>query len=97
MIKRSAEDPRLTRLTEIALALPETARQIYGSHGQFLVRKKTFAYSVDNQGLVLPHGLEVPGRRGERLDLVSRVRLAKQALISALGLLGSNCVKLDHN
>jgi hypothetical protein len=32
MIKRSAEDPRLTRLTEIALALPETARQIYGSH-----------------------------------------------------------------
>ncbi len=32
MIKRSAEGPRLTRLTEIALALPETAAQIYGSH-----------------------------------------------------------------
>ena len=48
MIKRSAEDPRLTRLTEIALALPETARQIYGSHAQFLVRKKTFAYFLDN-------------------------------------------------
>jgi hypothetical protein len=48
MIKRSAEDPRLTRLTEIALALPETARHIYGSHAQFLVRKKTFAYFLDN-------------------------------------------------
>lgn len=42
------EDARLTRLTEIALALPETTRQIYGSHAQFLVRKKTFAYFLDN-------------------------------------------------
>jgi hypothetical protein len=33
MIKRSAEDQRLTRLTEIALALPETTRQIYGFRG----------------------------------------------------------------
>ena len=44
----SSEDPRLTRLTEIALAFPETSRQIYGSHAQFLVRKKTFAYFLDN-------------------------------------------------
>ncbi|HTD57120.1 MAG TPA: MmcQ/YjbR family DNA-binding protein [Silvibacterium sp.] len=42
------EDPRLSRLTEIALALPETTRQVYGSHAQFLVRKKTFAYFLDN-------------------------------------------------
>src|SRR3989442_431893 len=48
MVKRSAEDPRLSRLTEIALALPEATRQIYGSHAQFLVRKKTFAYFLDN-------------------------------------------------
>ncbi len=48
MVKRSAEDPRLSRLTGIALALPEAARQIYGSHAQFLVRKKTFAYFLDN-------------------------------------------------
>jgi phosphoribosylglycinamide formyltransferase-1 len=46
--KRSAEDPRLARLTEVALALPEATRQIYGSHAQFLVRKKTFAYFLDN-------------------------------------------------
>ena len=48
MAKRSAENPRLTRLTEVALALPEATRQIYGSHAQFLVRKKTFAYFLDN-------------------------------------------------
>ena len=48
MPKPSLEDPRLSRLTQIALALPETTRQIYGSHAQFLVRKKTFAYLLDN-------------------------------------------------
>src|SRR5215831_11431439 len=48
MPKRSAEDPRLSRLTQIALTLPETTRQIYGSHAQFLVRKKTFAYFLNN-------------------------------------------------
>jgi len=48
MPKRSAEDPRLSRLTNIALTFPETTRQIYGSHAQFLVRKKTFAYFLDN-------------------------------------------------
>ena len=42
------EDPRLEHLTKIALALPETARQLCGSHAQFLVRKKTFAYFLDN-------------------------------------------------
>jgi len=45
---KPSEDKRLTRLTRIALALPEAARQIYGSHAQFLVRKKTFAYFLDD-------------------------------------------------
>ena len=48
MAKHSPEDPRLSRLTKIALALPEAKRQIYGSHAQFLVRKRTFAYFLDN-------------------------------------------------
>jgi hypothetical protein len=48
MAKPSAEDPRLTRLTEVVLALPEATRKIYGSHAQFLVKKKTFAYFLDN-------------------------------------------------
>jgi hypothetical protein len=48
MVHRTVEDPRLIRLSEIALALPETTRKVYGSHAQFLVRKKTFAYFLDN-------------------------------------------------
>jgi phosphoribosylglycinamide formyltransferase-1 len=47
MAKRS-EDSRLVYLTEIAISLPEVTRKIYGSHAQFLVRKKTFAYFLDN-------------------------------------------------
>jgi len=42
------EDPRLTRLTQIAVALPEVTRRVLGSHAQFLVRKKTFAYFLNN-------------------------------------------------
>jgi phosphoribosylglycinamide formyltransferase-1 len=48
MVKRSSEDSRLTRLTEIALTLREATRLVHGSHAQFLVRKKTFAYFLDN-------------------------------------------------
>jgi hypothetical protein len=48
MKKPPAEDARLSRLTEIALALPDAQRQIYGSHAQFLIRKKTFCYFLDN-------------------------------------------------
>jgi predicted DNA-binding protein (MmcQ/YjbR family) len=48
MPKQTAEDPRLTRVSQIALALPEAARRICDSHAQFLVRKKTFAYFLDN-------------------------------------------------
>ena len=48
MLNHPSEDPRLSRLTQIALALPETSRRIYGSHAQFLVRKKTFAYFLDD-------------------------------------------------
>lgn len=64
MAKRSAEDPRLTRLTKISLALPETARQCHGSHAAFLVRKKTFAYFLNDHhgdGIVAVTGKALPG------------------------------------
>ena len=48
MAKNAVEHPRLTRLTKVALALPETSREIYGSHAQYLVRKNTFAYFLNN-------------------------------------------------
>jgi hypothetical protein len=44
----TAEDPRLTRVSALALALPEAARVVQGSHAQFLVRKKTFAYFLSD-------------------------------------------------
>lgn len=64
MAKRVAEDPRLTRLTEIALALPEAVRQCHGSHAAFLVRKKTFAYFLSDHhgdGIVSVTGKALPG------------------------------------
>jgi len=48
MAKRSAEDPRLNRTTEIARALPDAKRQMHGSHAQFLVKQETFAYFLDH-------------------------------------------------
>jgi len=44
----SSEDPRLVRLTKICLAFPEATRREMGSHASFLVRKRTFAYYLDN-------------------------------------------------
>jgi phosphoribosylglycinamide formyltransferase-1 len=48
MAKRFAEDSRLTRLTKISLALPEAVRQCHGSHAAFVVRKKNFAYFLND-------------------------------------------------
>lgn len=48
MAQRTAKDKRLTRISEIALALPEVRREIHGSHATFLIRKKPFAYYLDN-------------------------------------------------
>ena len=48
MPKRRAEDRRLIRLTKIALALPETERWYNGQHAAFRVRKKTFAYFLND-------------------------------------------------
>jgi len=71
MPKSSAEDKRLTRLTEIAIALPEVQRRIYGSHAQFLVRKKTFAYFLDNHhgdGIVAVTCKVLPGENNALVD-----------------------------
>lgn len=48
MKKTSAEDPRLTQLTKICLGLPEATRCYNGQHASFLVRKKTFAYFLND-------------------------------------------------
>jgi len=42
------KNSRLATLTKLALALPEAKREVLGSHASFLVRKKTFAYFLNN-------------------------------------------------
>ena len=64
MAKPPAEDPRLARVTKICLALPDTERKVHGSHAQFLVRKKTFAYFLNDHhgdGIVSITGKVLPG------------------------------------
>lgn len=48
MPKPSRVDPRLVRVAQISQSLPETVCQRHGSHAAFLVRKKTFAYFLDD-------------------------------------------------
>jgi len=87
MPRHSREDPRLTQLTKIALALPETSRQIYGSHAQFLVRKKTFSYFLDNHhgdGIVAVTGKVLPGDNKALADAQPR-RFYLPAYIASRG------------
>jgi predicted DNA-binding protein (MmcQ/YjbR family) len=46
--KLSGDDRRLARLSKICLALPEATRRDMGRHASFLVRKKTFAYFMND-------------------------------------------------
>ena len=62
--KHSAEDRRLVRLTRICLALPEAIRQYNGEHAGFLVRKRTFAYFLNDHhgdGIVAVTCKALPG------------------------------------
>src|SRR5215813_9561652 len=58
------EDARLVRLSEICLALPEATRERHGSHASFRVRKKVFAYFLDNHhgdGIIAVTAKVMPG------------------------------------
>ena len=62
--KPPPEDRRLARLTRICLALPEATRQTLGHHAGFLVRKKTFAYYLNDHhgdGIIAVTGKVLPG------------------------------------
>ena len=48
MAKTPNTNPVLDPLTALALALPEARRELSGSHASFRVRKKTFAYFLNN-------------------------------------------------
>jgi phosphoribosylglycinamide formyltransferase-1 len=64
MAAKTREDPRLVRLSKICAEFPEAARVLCGTHAQFLVKKKTFAYFLDNHhgdGIVAVTGKVLPG------------------------------------
>lgn len=46
--KTVAEDPRLTRLRRICAAMPEAEHTQNGRHADFRVRKRVFAYFLDD-------------------------------------------------
>jgi hypothetical protein len=48
MAKAPKEGRRLVRFTKICLALPEATRCVYGQHAAFQVRKKTFAWFLND-------------------------------------------------
>jgi hypothetical protein len=48
MTKARPEDRRLVRLTKICLTLPEATRDLCGQHAAFQVRKKTFAWFLND-------------------------------------------------
>ncbi len=63
-MKKAAEEPRLARVTKICLALPEATREVMGSHAGFRVRKKVFAYFLNDHhgdGIVSVCARVLPG------------------------------------
>ncbi|MBS1822685.1 MAG: MmcQ/YjbR family DNA-binding protein [Acidobacteria bacterium] len=47
-MKATIAEERLKRVSAICLALPGTTREVTGHHVAFDIRKKTFAYFLDN-------------------------------------------------
>jgi predicted DNA-binding protein (MmcQ/YjbR family) len=55
---------RLSLLSDVCLALPEATRELQGDHASFRVRKKVFAYFLNNHhgdGIVSICGKALPG------------------------------------
>jgi len=44
----AGEDSRLVRISQIASSLPDVVRALQGDHADFRVRKKVFAYFLNN-------------------------------------------------
>ncbi len=69
---KATEDSRLTKLTKICLALPESERRVRGDHSDFRVRNKVFAYFLNNHhgdGIV---SVCCKAALGENVDRASR-------------------------
>ena len=91
----AAEDFRLKRITELCQALPEAERALRGDHADFRVRKRVFAYFLNNHhgdGIV---SICCKSELGENVDRVSTdpQRFYLPAYIGARGWFG---LRLDR-
>jgi len=88
------QDPRLIRLIAIARTLPESTHLIHGSHAQFLVRKKTFAYFLNDHhgdGVVSVTGKVLPGDN----EALAKAQPKRFYLPSYIGSKGWVALRLD--
>jgi hypothetical protein len=68
---KSADDPRLAQLTAICLALPEGTQMVKGDHAVFTVRKKPFAYFLNDHhgdGIVSVSTKALPGENNALVE-----------------------------
>jgi phosphoribosylglycinamide formyltransferase-1 len=93
--KKAKRDPRLERVTTLALELPETSRYLHGDHAGFTVRAKKFAYFLNNHhgdGIV---GLACKVMPGDNNSLAAAQpeRYYMPAYVGAMGWVG---LRLDR-
>ena len=86
----ASEDERLVRLATICEAFPEVERAYMGVHARFVVRKKTFAYFLNDHhgdGIVALCVKVVPGENSE-LIASDPERFYRPAYLGANGWVG---------
>jgi predicted DNA-binding protein (MmcQ/YjbR family) len=72
MVATKAEEPRLRKLSALCTKLPEVERRLSGSHADFRVRGKVFAYFLNDHhgdGIV---AVCCKAQPGENVDRASR-------------------------
>jgi hypothetical protein len=68
---KQADDPRLSRLAEICLALPEAVRCDQAQHAAFTIRKKYFAWFLNDHhgdGIVSVCAKALPGENNALIE-----------------------------
>jgi phosphoribosylglycinamide formyltransferase-1 len=88
-------DPRLDRVAAICMALPEAVRSDGGSHASFTVRKKVFAYFLNDHhgdGIVSVCTRAFPGENKKLIEAYPR-KFYSPAYIGPRGWVG---LRLDR-
>ncbi len=91
---KKAEHHRLVRLSKICLALPEATRWYNGQHASFLIRKKTFAYFLNDHhgdGIVAAACKVLPGDN----EALAKAQPRRFYLPSYIGSRGWVALRLD--